>query len=249
VVSPLFYNDAPLVKKLNPFLLELRGIYGVGLDSISNKKNLTFLRRDIELMLKQNQIRLQPDKRIAFFKSFLKRPSVVGSVIPSSRFLERRIVQLMDVSSAKRIVELGPGTGGVSRAVLRAMGKDAKLLSIELNSDFISILSKMNDPRFIVHEGEARRLREILQQYGFKGADAIFSGIPFSTMSQTQGKEILEAVSRSLLPGGRFIAYQFRNRVAEVGCDVFGPPKVKFELLNVPPCRLYCWQKEATCSA
>jgi phospholipid N-methyltransferase len=198
-------------------------------------------------MIKHNQLRLQPDKRIAFFKGFLKRPSVVGSVIPSSRFLERRIVKLMDVSSAKRIVELGPGTGGVTRAVLRKMNADAKLLAIEINPDFIPVLRQMGDPRLIVHEGDVRFLREVLDEHGLEGADAVFSGIPFSTMSRSLAQEILHAVSRSLSPGGCFIAYQFRNRVAEIGCDVFGSPNVEIELLNVPPCRLYCWQKPTTC--
>ena len=49
----------------------------------------------------------------------------------------------------------------------------------------------------------------------------------------------------SLAPGGRFVAYQFRDRVSVLGKQVIGLPKVQVELLNVPPMRLYCWKKPA----
>ena len=59
--------------------------------------------------------------RLVFFQEFLKHPLQIGSVIPSSRFLERRIVAAAGAASAEVIIELGPGTGGVTRAILRAM--------------------------------------------------------------------------------------------------------------------------------
>ena len=67
--------------------------------------------------------RPQPDNRFAFLQGFLQRPREVGSFVPSSRFLERRIVRCADVQNAKVIVELGPGTGGTTRALLRHMVK------------------------------------------------------------------------------------------------------------------------------
>ena len=73
-------------------------------------------------MPEQNRtLRLQPDDRFAFFRGFLKRPKQVGSIIPSSRFLERRVTRATRAHRAKLIVELGPGTGGTTRALLRAM--------------------------------------------------------------------------------------------------------------------------------
>ena len=80
------------------------------------------------------------DPRILFFQGFLRRPSTVGSVIPSSRYLERRVVRAARLATAQLVVELGPGTGGTTRAILRALPADAKLLSIEINPDFLPML-------------------------------------------------------------------------------------------------------------
>ena len=64
----------------------------------------------------------RPDHRFAFFKGFLGKPKEVGSIIPSSRFMERRIVKTLQLEGVKLVVELGPGTGGTTKAVLRALG-------------------------------------------------------------------------------------------------------------------------------
>jgi phospholipid N-methyltransferase len=198
-------------------------------------------------MDKQDQSFIRQDKRLAFFKSFLRKPQIVGSVIPSSRFMERNIVEYMDVPSARLIVEFGPGTGGTTRAVLKAMSPDAKLLCIELNQDFIPILQEIKDPRLIVHNGDVERLPEILQEYGLDQPDAVFSGIPFSTIPEEKADTILRQVYKSLSPGGRFVAYQFRDKVAIVGRNVFGAPQVKLGPLNIPPMRIYCWLKNSGC--
>ena len=65
------------------------------------------------------------DPRVLFLQDFLKRPREVGSIIPSSRFLERRIVRCAELRNASTVVELGPGTGGTTRAVLRAMRRSS----------------------------------------------------------------------------------------------------------------------------
>lgn len=57
-----------------------------------------------------NRLKPQPDHRFAFLQGFLERPKEVGSIIPSSRFLERRIVRAARADTAKVLVELGPGT-------------------------------------------------------------------------------------------------------------------------------------------
>ncbi len=185
------------------------------------------------------------DSSITFLQGFLKKPQVVASIIPSSQFLERRIVQRTYVAEATVVVELGPGTGGTTRAMLKAMRPDAKLIGIEINKDFFKLLSRINDERFIIHNGDARDLVGILKQYDCDSADVVFSGIPFSTMPRAVGIGIIQSVYDSLSPGGRFVAYQFRDRVGELGKTVFGPPRVALELLNVPPARVYCWEKNA----
>jgi phospholipid N-methyltransferase len=185
------------------------------------------------------------DPRVAFFQGFLRHPSQVGSVIPSSRFLERRLVKSAGLDHARTVVELGPGTGGTTRALLAALPPHARLLSLELDREFVAILSGISDPRLTVHHGDAERIADALREHGLPAPDVVVSGIPFSTMPPATGIAIIKAVKHCLAPGGRFIAYQLRDRVGTLGRAVFGAPQVELELLNVPPMRVYCWHKGA----
>lgn len=182
---------------------------------------------------------------IDFFRGFLRSPEQVGSIIPSSRFLERRIINVSGVESARMVVELGPGTGGTTRAILAAMPADARLLTIELDPQFSSILAEIGDPRLIAHTGSADNLAEILAMHHLDAPDLVISGIPFSTMPREVGLSIIRAIGDNLAPGGRFVAYQFRGAVGRLGKEVMGEPAVELEVLNIPPMRFYTWQVEA----
>lgn len=196
-----------------------------------------------------DRFRLQPDRRLAFFQGFLKHPKTVGSIIPSSRFLERRVIQAARVGSARTVVELGPGTGGTTRALLRAMAPGATLLSVEINPDFVRILRRIGDPRLVVHQGSAAELSAILTERGLPAPDVVISGIPFSTMPERLGLAVLRSAWEALAPGGAFVAYQVRDRVETLGRRVMGPADVQLELRNVPPMRVYRWPKPAAVAA
>lgn len=185
------------------------------------------------------------DHRVLFLRQFLKHPRQIGSITPSSRFLERRIVALADIPAARTIVELGAGTGGTTRAMLKAMPADARLLVIELNPHFCDLLKHIDDRRLIVQRGSADELREALARHRLAAPDAVVSGIPFSTIGPAAGTRIIETISELLNPGGRFVAYQVRNQVDALSRRILGIPHVEVELLNVPPVRLYRWQKAA----
>lgn len=194
---------------------------------------------------KNNKRRKFQDSRIAFLQGFLKEPQQVGSIIPSSRFLEQRLVDLTQVAEARTVIELGPGTGGTTRKLLNAMRPDATLIAIELSPDFLPILRKIDDPRLIVHAGNALDLEQVIEEYGLSSPDVILSGIPFSTLKRDHGEKILRSVFDALAPQGRFVAYQLRDRVESLSRPIFGPAQVSVELLNIPPMRVYRWQKNA----
>jgi phosphatidylethanolamine/phosphatidyl-N-methylethanolamine N-methyltransferase len=184
----------------------------------------------------------RPQHPIAFLRGFLERPKEVGSIIPSSRWMERRITRTADLADAKLAIELGPGTGGTTRALLAAMAPDAKLLAIEINPAFCELIKEsIDDPRLIVHEGSAADIPEALTKHDLGAPDVVLSGIPFSTMPKALGLAILRSVQTSLAPGGRFVAYQFRDVVHTLGKQVFGPASTQLELLNMPPMRVYRW--------
>ncbi len=178
-----------------------------------------------------------------FFQEFLKHPLQIGSIIPSSRYLEQRVVETAGVESAKFIVELGPGVGGITKAVLAAARPDLKLLSIEINPNFHAFINKIRDDRLIAHLGDARELGKIMECYGLEAPDAVISGIPFSTMSEECGSEIIDAIFNALKSGGRFVAYQLSSRVISLCKPVMGEGEVVFEPFNIPPMRVCCWKK------
>jgi phospholipid N-methyltransferase len=179
-----------------------------------------------------------------FFQAFLKSPRVVASVIPSSSFLERRVITAADPATASVVVELGAGTGGTTRSLLKAMGPQARLLAIERTADFVENLQRINDIRLDVVHGCASSIGAELKRRGYPAADAVISGIPFSTLPEVLAAEIVTAVHGALGPGGRFVAYQFTDRVADYAQPVMGTPEVEHELYNVPPLRVFTWRKE-----
>ncbi len=184
--------------------------------------------------------------RRAFFQGFLRSPRDVGSIVPSSRFLERRLVEEARVAQARVLVELGPGTGGTTRAFLRALSPTSRLLAIELDPLFADGLRRMGDPRLLVHEGSAEALADQLSVHGLLGrVDAVISGIPFSTIPHPVARRIVERIRSVLAPGGRFVAYQVRGHVADVSRPVLGQPAIGIELRNIPPARIYRWQVPA----
>lgn len=192
----------------------------------------------------QQRQRTRTNKSIDFFRGFLKDPRQVGSVIPSSRFMERRIIEFSGLDDARVVVELGPGTGGTTRALLRAMRSDARLVAIDLDPAFTEIVAAIDDPRLIAHTGSAAELSEILKRHGLVGADVVISGIPFSTIPASVGTGILEAVCDTLSTDGVFVAYQFRAEVARLAEGVFGPPRRSAPVpLNIPPMRIWQWGK------
>ena len=181
--------------------------------------------------------------RLTFLKGFLQRPREVGSVVPSSRFLEQRLRRVIDAGHARTLVELGPGTGGTTRAVLKALPADAQLLAIDTNPAFVRELAAIRDPRLHVAEGSATDLAALIRQHGLPAPDIVFSGIPFSTLPEAVADGILEAVWAALAPGGRFTAYQFRDAVCRQGSRVMGEPLVECEWVNLPPMHFYSWDK------
>ena len=185
-------------------------------------------------------------KPAAFFREFLRKPSQVGSVIPSSRFLEQRIIEASDLSSARRVVELGPGTGGTTRAFLRHLGQDAKLLSIELSPFFHELLGEIADPRFTSHLGSAEDLAAILALHRMGKPDVVISGIPFSKMPEAVACRVAQAVKGNLAEDGCFIAYQFRRDVARITNPIMGTPiSCTLEIRNIPPMRVFRWCKNS----
>lgn len=182
--------------------------------------------------------------RFEFFRGFMRHPAQVGSIYPSSHRLEQRLVRSARISEAGSVVELGPGTGGTTAAFLQAMSPKARLLAIELDDDFHQHLStSITDSRFTLELGSAEQLADFLAARRMPPPDAIISGIPFSTMPPEVSARVAAAIGKVLRPGGRFVAYQVRAHVAGFVSPYFGQPDKHWEVVNVPPVRVFTWVK------
>ena len=181
---------------------------------------------------------------LEFFRGFVRNPAQVGSLVPSSRRLEQRLVRRARISEARTVVEFGPGTGGTTAAFLQAMAPTAQLLAIELDGDFYQHLcSAIPDPRFNLELGSAEHLADFLAARRMPAPDVIVSGIPFSTMPPEVSERVAATIARVLRPGGRFVAYQIRAHVAGFVSPYLGPPDQCWEVVNVPPVRVFTWVK------
>lgn len=182
---------------------------------------------------------------LPFFRGFLRHPATVASIVPSSRYLTSRIAAVARERDARTVVELGPGTGCTTRALLQVLARDARLLAIDVEAEFVNLLRCEDDPRLIAHLGSATMLREIVAQHGLPNPDLVVSGIPFSTMPPHDANVICEQIWKSLAPGGSFVAYQLRAHVAHYAKPCMGVAVARWEWLNIPPMRVYRWTKPA----
>lgn len=180
------------------------------------------------------------DQMLLFARNFLKHPRMLGSVIPSSRFLIQEMLKPVDWNRAKVFVEYGPGVGTITAEILARLPADGRLIAFELNPDFVDFLPEaLPDPRLTVLHRSAADIGVALAELGLDGADYIISGIPFSTMPEEARVAILEATNAALHPGGKFLVYQFSPKVFPYLKRFFGRVDRRFEPLNVPPAQLF----------
>ncbi len=175
-----------------------------------------------------------------FLRGFFKHPVMVGSIVPSSGVLIRKMLAPVDWANTRLFVEYGPGVGTFCRPILERMAPDAKLIAIDTNPDFIRYLRHdITDPRFAAVNGSAADVRAIVADHGFDAADYVLSGLPFSTLPEGVGPAIAEATHDVLRPGGAFLVYQFSPKVKDFIDPHFTRIDHDMEWLNVPPAQLY----------
>jgi phosphatidylethanolamine/phosphatidyl-N-methylethanolamine N-methyltransferase len=175
-----------------------------------------------------------------FFKGFLKHPVMVGSIIPSSVWTVQKMLAPVKWDECKLFVEYGPGVGTFCQPVLNKLRKDATLLVIDTNLDFIDFLRKhFRDSRFIAVHGSAADVNDIIGEFGFDHADYILSGLPFSTLPGDLGPQIAAETARAIRPGGAFLVYQFRARARDFMAPHFARIDKGFEFWNILPCHLF----------
>jgi phospholipid N-methyltransferase len=179
-----------------------------------------------------------------FARTFFKNPRMLGSVIPSSRWLVDQLLRHVDWDAARVIVEYGPGVGTISRDILKRMRPDATLVTIELNTDFVEVMKRnFHDPRLRVVHRSAADVNEILAELGLGKADYVIAGIPFSIMSDQDRDAVLRNAHTALRDTGVLLIYQFSGKVKRDLMKLFAKVKSSFEPRNILPARVFVCSK------
>jgi phospholipid N-methyltransferase len=177
---------------------------------------------------------------VVFARNFVRHPKLLGSVVPSSRYLVENLLSRVDWQRARVVVEYGPGIGNMTREILKRMRPDAVLVAIELNPEFVEFVRReVSDPRLQVVCGSAGEIRSILESFGHDHADCVISGIPYSTMPEPVRRKILRDTRSVLQPQGSFLVYQFTRTVLPYLQPIFGNVQQAFEPRNILPARLF----------
>lgn len=165
---------------------------------------------------------------------------MLGSVIPSSRFLVNDLMAQVDWERARVFVEYGPGVGTITQHILKRMRQDAVLVAIELNQDFVEFLRReVQDPRLIVLRGSASEARTLLASVGLSQADYVISGIPYSTMTEDLRRAICEETRGLVEPTGTHVVYQFTTAVLPYLKSNFSLVQENFQPWNILPARIF----------
>jgi phospholipid N-methyltransferase len=175
-----------------------------------------------------------------FASNFVRHPYMLGSIIPSSRFLVNQVLKPVDWERARVIVEYGPGVGTFTGEILRRMRGDAHLVAIETNRDFVHFLRvSLPDERLHVVHDSAAEVGTVLRRLTLSPPQYIISGIPLGSMPDAVRADIVDKTRAALAPGGAFLVYQFTARVLPVLRRTFGEVRRGFELCNLPPAQLF----------
>jgi phospholipid N-methyltransferase len=182
------------------------------------------------------------EETVLFAKNFFQHPRMLGSLIPSSRFLIDRLLARVDWKRARTIVEYGPGVGTITAHILARMSPDARLVVFEMNQDFVTYLRRaFPDARLHVVHGSAEHVQSELERLKLGGVDYIVSGIPFTTMPESLREKIMSESREALNPGGTALVYQFTRAVLPYLKSHFRKIDQDFEPRNILPARLfYC---------
>src|ERR1700751_2945138 len=187
---------------------------------------------------------LKPPKALSeallFASNFLRHPNMLGSIIPSSRFLVDQVLAPIDWSRAGVIVEYGPGIGTFPGEILRRMRSDARLVAIETNRDFVRFLQRtLPDPRLHVVRGSAAEVQAVLARLALPAPRYIISGLPLGSMPEPVRTDIAVKTRAALEPGGAFLVYQFTARALPTLQRTFGEVRCSLGRRNFPPAQLF----------
>ncbi len=141
-------------------------------------------------------------------KNFLKSPTSVGSIWPSSPVLANTITSGINLEKSSSIVELGPGTGVFTEYIIKKKKYNAKFFVVELNPELCNIV-KDKYPTIKVYNESAANLELLKKEEELEHIETIISGLPWASFPPHDQNIIMEAIHASLEPNGIFTTFSY----------------------------------------
>jgi len=182
-----------------------------------------------------------------FFRSWLGNPAIAGAVSPSGRFLARMMARYVDPQKAGPVVELGPGTGAITEALLERGIAPGRLFLVEFDPGFCKLL-KRRFPGVHVIKGDAYTLTETLGNRLRRPPAAIVSSLPLLLKPEMQRLALLADAFQCMKADGCFVQFTYgplspipRDKASELAFHVEASPPV---WLNLPPARVWIYRRQ-----
>jgi len=199
------------------------------------------IEKKIRLFEQKNGIRL--DDEVRFIRSWLERPLSTGAVTPSGRVLARTMARYVNPHLSGPVLELGPGTGPVTEALVAEGIEPERLVLVEFNPTFCQLL-RARFPAATVVQGDAYGLRRLLGGLLQQPAAAIVSGLPLVTKPMRQRLRLLRDALELLRPGAPFVQFTYAV-VPPIPKKLAGVRAEASERIwkNMPPARVWVYRR------
>ncbi len=182
-------------------------------------------------------------EEIRFFRGWMDGPKAVGSILPTSAATARRMASVADPASRLPVLELGPGTGVITKAILERGIAPDRLVSVEYSHDFVRHLIR-DFPGVTFIRGDAFNLKSTLGPLSAAHFDCVVSGIPLLNFPMEKRVALIEDLL-GRIPEGRpvvQITYGPRSPVAP-GLGNYTVEKLDFVIRNLPPAHLWVYRR------
>jgi phosphatidylethanolamine/phosphatidyl-N-methylethanolamine N-methyltransferase len=201
--------------------------------------------KKIETQIRQFERKkgIRLDDEVRFIRSWLERPLTIGAVTPSGKVLARVMASYVNPDSDGPVVELGPGTGPVTEALVQAGVAPSRLVLVEFNPSFCRIL-KSRYPDATLVQGDAYSLRRLLETLLIQPAAAVVSGLPLVTKPIRQRLRLIRDAFDLMVPNAPFV--QFTYSVASPLPKRLGGFSVEASeriWMNIPPARVWVYRR------
>lgn len=150
----------------------------------------------------------------------LRRPGVVGAVLPSSRGLAKVLASVVPTSGKPTVLELGPGTGAVSSVISEQLPSGSSHFAVEIDPNMADHLER-TQPTVSVLRGDAAKLDKLLAEHDVTQVDAVISGLPWSLFSEEQQRKLLSQISQAIAPDAAFSTFAYRHALSLAGAKLF----------------------------